>query len=234
MNAWLAGALVLGAAGSAHCVGMCGPLALAVPRYGAGRAALWGSTVLLNSGRLFTYVLLGTAFGAFGQAARLAGVGRAVSIGAGVVLLLSVLVPGLLERWLPQGRIAVQVSRWRGRLARQFTRTAPEAIFFTGVLNGWLPCGLVYSAAMAATTQGSVGQGALFMAAFGLGTWPALFALRLSGGLLGQRLRSRLRAAAPALVMTMAVLLIVRGLELGIPYVSPAPLTAGAHAVTCH
>lgn len=224
MTGWMATALVLGVAGSAHCVGMCGPIALAVPSPSNRRWGRWMSTLLLNSGRLATYALLGAAIGVLGLGMQLAGLGRVVSIAGGGLLLLGVTMPGLVERWWPTGRLALGVGRLRGVLARNLRRTAPEALFLTGVLNGLLPCGLVYAALLGAATMASPGEGALFMAAFGLGTWPALVALRMGSGFLGSSARAWLRKVSPVLISAMAVLLILRGLELGIPFVSPGPM----------
>lgn len=233
MTTWLVAALAMGAAGSAHCVGMCGPIALAVPSPSNTPAARWASTLLLNSGRLATYMLLGLAVGTLGSGMRLAGLQQAVTIIGGALILLSVLVPGAFQRWSPNGRIAMGISRLRSRLARNLRRTAPEALFFSGVLNGLLPCGLLYAALLAAATMASPMQGALFMAAFGLGTWPALVALRLSAGLMGTRARMVLRRLSPVLISAVAVLMILRGLELGIPYVSPGPIPMAGRITEC-
>ena len=100
-------ALVLGVAGSAHCIGMCGPIALAVPSSGTGTGARLRSTLLLNGGRLTTYLLLGMAIGTFGHGLRLAGLQQVISVVAGVLLLLSVLLPGLLRRFSPAGRLSM-------------------------------------------------------------------------------------------------------------------------------
>lgn len=234
MNAMLAGALVLGAAGSAHCIGMCGPIALAVPSPRIGWRSRLMSAILLNTGRLTTYALIGFAFGTFGRGAQLAGLQQWVSILAGGVLLASVIIPGLLERWNPTGRAALLVGRLRGKLARNLARTAPEALFLTGALNGLLPCGLVYGAALGATAMGTPQEGALFMAFFGLGTWPALVGLRMSGQMVGTKTRALLRKASPIIISGMAMLLILRGLELGIPMVSPPPGSTPAAITACH
>jgi sulfite exporter TauE/SafE len=225
MNAMLLSALLLGAAGSAHCVVMCGPIAMAVPSAGKGRVARMGSTLLLNSGRLFTYALLGAAFGAFGMGLRLAGLQQAISITAGCLLLLAVLLPGLLERMTGAGIMALGISRLRSFMAQHLRRTAPEALFLSGMLNGLLPCGLVYAALIGSAALGSTWEGSLFMILFGLGTWPALFALRLGGGMLGTSARRSLQRLAPLAMTALGVLLIMRGLDLGIPFVSPTAPT---------
>ncbi len=234
MNALLAGAMVLGVAGSAHCIGMCGPIALAVPSPASGWRARLSSTLLLNLGRITTYALIGAAFGTFGRGAQLAGLQQWVSILAGSVLLASVIIPGLLERWSPTGRLSLMVGRLRSVLGRNLKRTAPEALFLTGALNGLLPCGLVYGAALGATAMGTANDGALFMIFFGAGTWPALIGLRMSGHLVGTKSRVLLRKVAPILVSGMAVLLILRGLELGIPMLSPAPVAMQESTIGCH
>ncbi|MBK9193651.1 MAG: sulfite exporter TauE/SafE family protein [Flavobacteriales bacterium] len=234
MNPMLATAFVLGAAGSAHCIGMCGPIALAVPSPGNGWRARLMSTLILNSGRVSTYALLGALFGAFGTGLRLAGLQQSVSIIAGAVLLLSVIVPGLLERWSPTGRLSLWIGRLRGALARNLKRTAPEALFFTGALNGLLPCGLVYAAAIGAAAMGTMQLGALFMMLFGLGTLPALIGLRMSGSMIGTSARALLRKASPVLVSALAVLMILRALELGIPMVSPPAVTEPGQVTACH
>ncbi|MBK7556378.1 MAG: sulfite exporter TauE/SafE family protein [Flavobacteriales bacterium] len=234
MNPMLATAFVLGAAGSAHCIGMCGPIALAVPSPGNGWRARLMSTLILNGGRVSTYALLGALFGAFGTGLRLAGLQQSVSIIAGAVLLLSVIVPGLLERWSPTGRLSLWIGRLRGALARNLKRTAPEALFFTGALNGLLPCGLVYAAAIGAAAMGTMQHGALFMMLFGLGTLPALIGLRMSGSMIGTSARALLRKASPVLVSALAVLMILRALELGIPMVSPPAVTEPGQVTACH
>jgi uncharacterized protein len=234
MNPLLGTALLLGVAGSAHCLGMCGPIALAVPSPRPDWGSRLSSTLLLNSGRLATYALIGAAFGAFGHGLRLAGLQQAASVVAGIVLLLSIVVPGVLERWLPASRAALLIGRLRSLLARNLKRTAPEALVLTGMLNGLLPCGLVYAAAIGSTVMGTAGQGALYMLLFGLGTWPMLFALRMGSGLLGHQARQALRRASPVLVGAVAVLLVLRGLELGIPYLSPIGPMTGSEASACH
>ncbi|MBK9174922.1 MAG: sulfite exporter TauE/SafE family protein [Flavobacteriales bacterium] len=234
MNPLLGTALILGVAGSAHCLGMCGPIALAVPSPKPDWRSRFVSTVLLNSGRIATYALIGAAFGAFGHGLRLAGLQQAASIIAGLVLLLSIVVPGALERWLPASRASILIGRLRSLLARNLKRTAPEALLLTGMLNGLLPCGLVYAAAIGSSVMGSAGNGALYMALFGLGTWPMLFAVRMGGGLLGQKARFTLRRASPVLVGAVAVLLVLRGMELGIPYLSPGEPLSGVEASACH
>lgn len=234
MNTMLATAFVLGVAGSAHCIGMCGPIALAVPSPRNTFGSRLASSLILNGGRLFSYVLLGAAIGTFGAGMRLAGLQQAVTIGAGVLLVLTVVVPGSVERWLPTSRIAIGIGRLRSLMARGLKRTAPEALFFSGMLNGLLPCGLVYAALVGAAAQGAVPDAALFMALFALGTMPALIVLRVSAGSVIGAAKHRLRRLSPVIMVGLGVLMILRGLELGIPLVSPGPMTDPAAVTACH
>jgi sulfite exporter TauE/SafE len=234
MIAVLAPAVVLGLLSSVHCLGMCGPLALAVPSPPGGPWVRVRSALLLNSGRVLTYTLLGAAMGVFGRGLQLAGLQQVVSIGLGVAILLGLLAPRILSRFpLPQAPARL-VMRLQSLMARHLKRTAPEALFFTGTLNGLLPCGMVYLALAGAVAQGSIMEAALFMTAFGLGTWPLLLGLKLGATYLDGALRARLRRLTPVVYAVMAVLFIARGMDLGIPYLSPALPKANAAAAACH
>lgn len=234
MSTMMIAALVMGVAGSAHCIGMCGPIALAVPSPGQGWGARLGGTLLLNGGRLITYVLIGVAFGAFGHGFRVAGLQQFISIAAGIALLLAALVPGMLGSLNVTGRAARLIAGLRNALTRNLRRSSPQAIFLIGVLNGLLPCGLVYAAAIGAAAQGDVVNGALFMALFGVGTWPVMIALRMSGAMVGDHARRHLRQAIPYFTAVLAVLFILRGMQLDIPYISPVLQMAPAGVTACH
>ena len=131
-----------------------------------------------------------------------------------VVIVLGVALPTLMR----MGRLAQLparlVMRLQGMMAKQLKRTSPAGLFFTGMLNGLLPCGLVYLAVAGALAYGGWQEGGLFMLAFGLGTWPALIAVRLGGHGLTPAWGSGLRTLAAYFIALMAVLLIIRGLGL--------------------
>ena len=216
-------ALMLGLAGSLHCVGMCGPIALALPRAdGAAPTTLIGGRLLYNLGRTLTYAAMGSVFGLFGQTLMVAGWQRALSISAGILILLY-----LLSTWLGRGRWSLESAALRfvapvqkalGRLLRQ---SSGGGLLTIGLLNGLLPCGLVYVALAGAAATGSAPGGAAFMAVFGLGTIPMMLAISLLGPSIYGRFRGRFQVVIPVVLGLMAVLFILRGLELGIPYVSP-------------
>lgn len=226
--AFLLSGLGLGFLGSFHCVGMCGPIALTLPVQHLGGWRKMGGILLYNAGRIVTYMLLGLVFGWLGQQFYLGGWQQGLSIGLGVLLLAAV----VFGKLTPKFKLG-WVQRTLGQLlARRSTGT----LFAIGFLNGFLPCGLVYMAVAGAIATGSVWGGALFMVAFGAGTLPAMAAVAWFSQLLGMKGRLAVRRAMPYVVGVMAVLLILRGLNLGIPYVSPEmhPHTEKVIEKCCH
>ncbi len=220
-------AFLLGAVGSLHCVGMCGPLVLALPGGNDISIArrIFGR-LSYNLGRTVTYTGMGLVAGLMGMALHLAGIQQAVSIVFGVLLLATVFLgsrhaPGWVTRWL-----TVPLQKAMAGLLR---REGARGLFEIGLLNGLLPCGLVMAAMAKASLQDGALAGAVYMALFGLGTTPLLFALSLGGlGLRSPRLRPLLGHLIPAVTCIVAMLLILRGLNLGIPYLSPDLETPGA------
>ncbi len=221
----LLAALTLGFFGSLHCIGMCGPLALALlPTKGApsGWARLASGSLLYNGGRVLTYSLLGLLFGLFGSAARVAGFQQWLSLTTGVVILLWLVLPQqLTPRKALHLRAAAVLTRLKQSLNRLLRSHRYAAPFGVGMLNGLLPCGFVYLALAGALAQPSVARSMLFMTLFGFGTMPAMLAIILPNGLLTPARRASLRRVMPVGTAVVAVLLIVRGLALGVPYLSP-------------
>ncbi len=229
MHLWTA--LALGLFGGIHCAGMCGPLVLALPgRAGGGYLA---GRLAYQGGRIAMYCVLGVILGGIGRTLFLAGAQRWVSLSLGVALLAGVLLsPRVLEAsWLAAG--AFRLRRLMGRHLREH---GLGSMTLLGALNGLLPCGLVYVAAAGSVATGEVLGGIAYMALFGLGTLPTLLGISLGGRLIPASARVRLRRLTPAVVVLLAVLLILRGLSLGIPYLSPAIGSGppGATGGCCH
>lgn len=222
---WMA--LVLGLVGSAHCAGMCGPLVLVLPSNQTGRARFLTGRIAYNGGRLVTYAAMGLLFGLAGKTLWLMGVQRWVSIGLGLVLLLGMFTSRKLAVWRP---VTALVDKLKKSMTRLLRLPSATSLFVLGLLNGLLPCGLVYVAAAGAVATGGILAGSIYMAAFGVGTFPMMLAISLSSRLLPFSLRLQLRKVVPVSVFVLAALLILRGMGLGIPYVSP---NLGATGVTC-
>ena len=222
-------AFILGLVGSLHCAGMCGPLALALPPAGNTTPAYVLGRVAYNLGRIVTYCALGLVFGLVGATLWLAGVQRWVSIALGVALLLGLFASRKLLAW----SLVTSLVAWvKAPMSALLRRRSVASLAVLGLLNGLLPCGLVYVACAGAAATGGILAGAQYMAAFGVGTVPMMLALSLSGKLVPLSLRLQFRKAIPVCVFLLATLLILRGLSLGIPYVSP-DLSAGS-ASCCH
>jgi uncharacterized protein len=230
MHLWTA--LLIGLAGSLHCAGMCGPLMLAMPATSGGFSAHLGGRIAYNAGRIVTYGILGLSFGLFGQLVGLAGFQRWVSIVAGTAILLSLIA------W-PKSNATIVISRPVNLLKRGLGQLLKKhglmAQFGFGLLNGLLPCGLVYVACAAAAATASIITGLHYMLLFGLGTVPMMMGLGLAGQGLHFTLQLRLRKLIPLSLGMMASLLILRGLGLGIPYLSPQiDSAAPAESNCCH
>ena len=222
---------MLGLVGSAHCAGMCGPLALALPPTGNTRAVFLAGRVAYNLGRILTYAAMGALFGLLGQTFAVAGLQRWVSLVAGATILLGLLATGRFTLSLPLNRLVTQLKSGFGVLLR---RRAVSAMLGVGLLNGLLPCGLVYVACAGATTTGSTLNGVAYMFAFGLGTLPMMLGLSIAGQKLHLALRFKLQKLIPASLVIVGLLLLLRGLALGIPYLSPNLPTQSNAAQCCH
>lgn len=229
-------ALTLGFLGSLHCVGMCGPIALALPVVNNTRISRIMGIVFYNFGRVITYASFGVVFGLLGKSFVIAGYQQALSIALGVIILVLLFIPGRYLSNIPgSGRFLKPASEIKGALARLFKTRSYSSLFTIGVLNGLLPCGLVYTGVAGAIAMADPVKGSLFMLAFGLGTIPAMLGLTLAGQRISMDLRNSFRKVVPVFVSLMAVLLILRGLNLGIPYVSPElSKTDCTKHVCCH
>ncbi|MBI2949878.1 MAG: sulfite exporter TauE/SafE family protein [Verrucomicrobia bacterium] len=220
---------LLGLVGSLHCAGMCGPLAFALPATGRTWLSLLAGRAAYNLGRIVTYCVLGGVFGLAGQSFALAGFQRWLSLIAGVAVLAGLASSCSQRLGVPAAKAA---NRVKTALARLLCRGTLATSFSFGLINGFLPCGLVYAACAAAAASASLLTGAQSMLAFGLGTVPMMLAISLAGQKLQLALRFKLQRLIPASLVLVGVLLILRGLSLGIPYLSPDLSTA--HGNLCH
>jgi len=221
-------AFALGLLGSLHCAAMCGPLMLALPVPPGGPARFITGRILYQAGRVATYCLLGVVAGLAGKSIFLGGMQRWLSIALGVAILGGFLVSKKVSLSAPAVRL---VARLKAAMSLQLQRRGFRSLVLLGMLNGLLPCGLVYVAMAGALSRSTVLDGVFYMAAFGLGTLPTMLGISLSGKLFPVPLRLKLRRAIPVGVCALAGLLILRGMALGIPYVSPDLAGGGCCAV---
>jgi hypothetical protein len=227
-------AFLMGLAGSLHCVGMCGPIALSLPVQGRSTAGKLSGGLLYNLGRISTYGTLGLVMGTLGKSLQWFAWQQKISILLGLSILAFLVFPMIFPGKSLHPAFSALMSGIRGRLAKVLGNPHPAALFTTGLLNGLLPCGLVYMALTGAVITGGPMEGALFMMLFGAGTLPAMFATTLFGQWLKHPYRVRIRQIYPALMALMAILLIVRGLNLGIPLLSPKLNVSTSATMECH
>ncbi len=230
---WWTGIFV-GLAGSLHCVGMCGPIALALPgKFNTGWSHLLGR-LLYNGGRVITYATLGTIAGIIGQGAAWAGWQQGLSISMGVLLLVVTLVNTFRGKSnLSWPLLDRALYKLKGLLSKSLRKQEKPSLFVIGLLNGLLPCGFVYLGLAGAMSMSSPLEAAGYMAAFGLGTFPLMLAFSLFGGFIRERLKGNMRPWLTGFAVVFSLLLIVRGLNLGIPYISPQ-VTPTGQVAECH
>jgi sulfite exporter TauE/SafE len=215
---------------------MCGPIALALPLGQASTEKKWLGSLVYNSGRISTYALLGALFGTLGKGFTLMGTQQQLSVFFGALIVLSVFIPYTVKSQLNPGSA---LSRWislvKQKMRGFLQQRSFSSLYLIGVLNGLLPCGLVYLAVAGAIASGQPLAGAWFMALFGLGTLPVMWSVALLGNFLSLKVRSLVTRSMPVMIVLVGMLFIVRGLNLGIPYLSPK--MGGGASITiesCH
>jgi len=225
-------ALLLGLAGSLHCVGMCGPLLLALPLDAAGKWNVMRQMLVYHSGRILTYAALGLLFGLLGKGLAVAGLQKILSISAGVFMLGMAFMAWRFEKLVTAlpgfGAFTQKVKSGIGNLMRH---NSGGSIFFIGLLNGLLPCGMVYAALAGAIATTGGPDGALFMIMFGLGTLPLLLLVSVLGRSFSVSIRQKIKFAQPILLGLVGLLLLQRGLHLDLSLFESAVPKAG---MDCH
>ncbi|WP_299210545.1 sulfite exporter TauE/SafE family protein [uncultured Dokdonia sp.] len=218
-------ALIFGLLGSFHCVGMCGPIAFLLPLDRKNKSKRILQVLSYHSGRIFMYALIGMAFGIVGKGLNLFGVQQQLSIGVGLLMIVSILLPvKIFNRYNFSRPIYKAVGKIKSAMGTELKKKNPGTFFTIGYLNGLLPCGLVYMAVFGALATGGPLQGSLYMAVFGLGTIPLMTTAIYLGNFLKGNIKQRIVKAIPVVVVVIGMLFILRGLGLGIPYISPSEM----------
>lgn len=220
MVQWWA-AISIGLVSSFHCLGMCGPIAFALPlnRNSISTQLLGG--FVYNMGRLVTYGTLGLAFGLIGKSLVMAGAQRFLSIAAGVFMILSVLLPKISAAANMDAFTFKYIGKLKSAFGQLFKKSSFQSLFLIGVLNGLLPCAMVYIALAGAIAEGDMTGGMTFMIFFGIGTLPMMYSATVLGSFVTVKFRNKLQKAIPYMVFIIGVLFILRGMNLGIHYLSP-------------
>ena len=219
-------AFIFGLISSFHCIGMCGPIAMMLPvdkQIGLKKAV---QVTVYHLGRLFAYGTIGLIFGLLGKGFFLAGVQQKISIIIGVIMIIVVLTPEkIFAQYNFSKPVYKLISKIKSNLGKHFRSKSYKSLFIIGVLNGFLPCGMVYVALFGAIAMQSAELGVLYMVLFGLGTVPLMTSVVYFNSFISQSTRNKFQKAIPYVAVIIGVLFILRGLGLGIPYLSPSNMS---------
>lgn len=229
-------ALIFGLISSFHCIGMCGPIAMMLPVDHKNPTKKALQIITYQLGRLTAYSTLGLLFGLMGRGLFLAGMQQRMSIAVGIMMIAMVLIPErIFAKYNFSKPVYKLISKVKTRLGSQFKRKTPDALFTIGLLNGFLPCGLVYAALFGAIAMQNVGLGITYMFLYGLGTIPLMSAVVYVSNFLTVPFRNKLQKIIPIVTVIIGTLFILRGMGLGIANVSPSSLNLFVQAnANCH
>ena len=229
-------AFLLGLLGSFHCIGMCGPIAMVLPVHKDTRASKTIKISLYHIGRILAYGSIGLLFGFLGKGLFLSGFQQRLSIIIGVIIVGYILLP---KNWIRKIEVTTPlyqiVARIKSGLGSRLKKNSFSSLFVIGFLNGYLPCGMVYMAVVGAVAMATPQQGFLYMLLYGVGTIPLMTMIIYFKHLFSIKFRNNIQKAIPYFVFLIGVLFILRGLGVGIPYLSPsdASLQLQNNGATC-
>lgn len=219
-------AFIFGLISSLHCIGMCGPIALMLPVDRNNPAKKTTQIITYHLGRLTAYGTIGLIFGLLGKGFFLAGIQQQLSIFIGIAMIIIVLVPEkIFAKYNFSKPVFKLISKIKTTLGRQFKNKSYKSLYTIGLLNGFLPCGMVYVALFGAIAMQSASYGVLYMILFGLGTVPLMSSVVYLNSFLTVSFRNKIQKAIPYVAILIGILFILRGLGLGIPYVSPTNMS---------
>ncbi|WP_234109362.1 MULTISPECIES: sulfite exporter TauE/SafE family protein [Chryseobacterium] len=215
-------AIGLGFASGFHCIGMCGPIALSMGLTKKQSTNFYLQNLIYQFGRIFTYSFLGAILGIVGQGFEMAGIQKYLTVAVGIILIVMAVFSFGGKDFASKipflSKLLYQVKMNLGKLLQ---KADYRSRFTTGILNGFLPCGMVYMGLTASLAAGGILEGAGFMALFGLGTLPFMFSVVLLGSLMTNAFRIKVLKIVPVMMIILGGLFILRGMELGIPLISP-------------
>ncbi|CAL2084698.1 sulfite exporter TauE/SafE family protein [Tenacibaculum sp. 190524A02b] len=233
----LISAFILGLLGSFHCIGMCGPIAFMLPIDRSNTIKSFLQITSYHVGRLIAYGIIGLLFSLLGRSFYIFGLQQQLSIFTGVVMILFIIYPKLGGNFQTLVKpLTILVVKLKSALGNQLKKKKKRVFILLGLLNGFLPCGLVYVAVFGALVTSNILHGALYMILFGLGTVPLMVATTFLGNITNSYIKRKLQKIIPYIVVVIGILFIVRGLGLNVPYISPEKQAADitVKAKGCH
>lgn len=229
-------ALIFGLLGSFHCVGMCGPIAFMLPVDRSNSLKKVSQITSYHIGRLLAYGIIGLGFGLIGKSLYIFGIQQQLSVAIGILMIIVVLIPAqTFNKYNFSKPLYRIISKVKSLLGKALKKKTADTFLTIGFLNGFLPCGLVYMAVFASLTMQSAFESSLYMLLFGLGTIPLMTTAIYLGRFLNTSVKQRIQKAIPVFVVIIGLLFIIRGMGLGIPYLSPSPVTdLVSSTIECH
>jgi len=219
-------AFIFGLISSFHCIGMCGPIAMMLPVDRQNKTKKAIQILTYHLGRLSAYATIGLLFGLLGKGLFIAGIQQKMSVFIGIMMILVVLTP---EKIFSQYNLSKPVyriiSKIKSALGNQFKNRSYKSLFLIGLLNGFLPCGMIYVALFGAVAMQSALWGTFYMILFGLGTVPLMTIVVYLNSIIKLSVRNRIQKVIPYVAVAIGILFILRGLGLGIPYISPSNMS---------
>ena len=221
MNTWVASALLLGVVSNLHCIGMCGPISLALPLNRSSKLSILIGLIQYNFGRLLTYMIIGYLIGFIGLGIQLVGILQVISIISGILIIFYAWRKPLSRlKMLPSfgDKFSFFPTNAMGTILKS---KYPFKLILLGIINGLLPCGMVYTALIASILTGNPIDSALSMMFFGIGTLPGMIIIAYLANQMAFSFKSKINRYLPYIISLIGLLIIIRGMNLDIPFISP-------------
>lgn len=215
---------------------MCGPIAMMLPVDRSNEAKKITQIITYHIGKLTAYGTLGLIFGLLGRSFYLAGMQQQLSIIVGILMILVAVIPEkVFAKYNFSKPVYRIITKVKSSLGQQFKNKSYKSLFTIGLLNGFLPCGMVYVALFGAIAMQNVSLGIGYMILFGIGTIPMMVAVVYASGLISFSFRGTIQKAIPLVAVIIGMLFIIRGLGLDIPYLSPSNMSLFVQSeANCH
>lgn len=221
MDILLVSAFFIGLTSNLHCLGMCGPISTIIPVNRKNNWTILAGLSEYNLGRILTYSILGATSGIIGFTIQTYQTLQILSIGAGIIL--------IIYAWNKRYnfiRVNNPTQKMTSRIVQKYMGLILNSksnfkLFLFGMVNGILPCGMVYIALINATIIGDPWFSAIAMFVFGIGTLPVMLIANFFIKKMNWKSNPKWNKIIPYLISVLGLLIILRGLNLGIPYLSP-------------
>ena len=225
-------ALSMGLMSSFHCIGMCGPIALALPVQKGNSWQKFSGLFIYNGGRALTYAALGAAIGTVGSSLAWFGYMRYLSVFAGILMLLFVFWPQKLDRYFHPPKFWQRaVNQLKRGMSEMLHSRKMHGWLLLGIMNGLLPCGLVYLALISSVATASIAGGGTFMFLFGIGTLPMMMTVGVLKNRITPSLRNQMRKITPIMLAVAGIWMIGRGILIEYPLENNG---SSAEITICH